>query len=582
MPTATGTFNYTVTASGPCTQPTASGTILVNVIPAGTLTATETSGSANNDGIICTGDNVTFTASPAGYGSYIFKVNGVTKQAGASNIFNTNTLAIGSSSVTVDVANGFNCGATFGPVAITANSLPSPTLIADKNPICPGDLVTFTAGGGTNYTFKVNGSSVQTGAAITYTSNTLINGDLVTVDVKNANGCIATSAPINITVNSLPTGTLTSTATTICSGNNVTFTATGGTSYQFKVNGIIAQPFSAVNTYSSTTLANASVVTVDVKNAAGCTVTYSPGVVITVNALPSGTFTATETSGPANDNLICSGAPVTFAFNPGFSNYNFKVNGISKQSGSSNSYINTTLNNGDIVKLIVSSSSGCDSTFTAPAITIILSPSGSLTASPGTICAGDDVLFTATAGFANYNFKVNGATVSNGSSNTYSSPSIAGSDIVTVDVANSNGCITTFGPVSVTVNPLPTGTLTITENSGITPNDGIICAGANVIFTASPGFANYDFQVNGISIQSGPSNTYTTASLANGDDVTVSVSNSNGCINVFNDFTITVNTLPTIASITGTLSVCVNNTRTLGDATAGGVWSSLNPGYRNS
>src|SRR6185295_16119434 len=108
------------------------------------------------------------------------------------NTFSTSSLTPGQS-VTVDIANGFNCGATLGPITITVNPLPTPTLIADKNPACAGDLVTFTAGGGINYNFKVNGSSVQSGASDTYSSSTLANSNSVTVEVTNANGCIATS-----------------------------------------------------------------------------------------------------------------------------------------------------------------------------------------------------------------------------------------------------------------------------------------------------------------------------------------------------------------------------------------------------
>ena len=108
------------------------------------------------------------------------------------------------------------------------------------------------------------------------------------------------------------------------------------------------------------------------------------------------------------------------------------------------------------------------------------------------------------------------------------------------------------------------------------PNDGIICTGATVVFTAPTGFTNYDFILNGITVQSGASNTYSNNSLVNGDQAEVAVTNSNGCIGLLNTITVTVNPLPVVSSITGTLSVCVNSTTTLTDATAGGVWSSNN------
>ena len=186
-------------------------------------------------------------------------------------------------------------------------------------------------------------------------------------------------------------------------------------------------------------------------------------------------------------------------------------------------------------------------------------------------------MFTATAGFINYLFKLNGITIlQNGAGNTFTTNGLAQGDIVTVDVTNSNSCITTFNAITMTVNPLPTGTLIAVENSGNTSNDGIICTGATVVFTAPAGFSNYNFIKNNISVQNSASNTYTTSSLGTGDNIAVAVTNAGGCIGLLNTISVTVNALPAIAPITGTLSACVNNTTTLSNATAGGVWSSAN------
>ena len=136
-----------------------------------------------------------------------------------------------------------------------------------------------------------------------------------------------------------------------------------------------------------------------------CSKTFNP-VLINVNAVPTGTLTVTENSGTPNDNTICANAPVTFTFTAGFSNYNFKVNGVSQQNGASRTYVNTTLITGDVVTVEVTNGSSCTATFTAPAITIVPSPTGTLTVSPSaTICAGDNVTFTADAGYSSYKFK---------------------------------------------------------------------------------------------------------------------------------------------------------------------------------
>ena len=57
--------------------------------------------------------------------------------------------------------------------------------------------------------------------------------------------------------------------------------------------------------------------------------------------------------------------------------------------------------------------------------------------------------FTADPGFDNYNFQVNGSTVQNGAGNTFSTTSLANNDVVTVDVTNSNGCVSTFNAITM-------------------------------------------------------------------------------------------------------------------------------------
>ena len=589
----TKTVNINYTNSNTCTavMPT-SNSITVLAIPTGTFSATENSGTTANDNIICTGDAVTFTA-PSGYGSYTFKLNGTIVQGpNTDNTYSTTTLTNGQS-VTVDVANASNCGVTFGPIAITVNPLPSPTLSSSKTSICPGDNVIFSAGGGNSYNFKVNGSPVQSGTSNTYSSTTLTNGNSITVDVTNANGCIATSSAVVITVNALPSGSLSaSPGNTFCAGTNVTFTATAGTgnTYNFKVNGTTVGTPGPSNTFSTSTLTNGQVVTVVVTNSSTCSTTFNP-ISVTVNPIPTGTLTATENSGVQNDNIICAGAPVTFTATSGFASYDFQVNGVSKQNTASNTYTASTLANNDMITVVVKSNSNCSSSFNSITITVIASPTGTLieTDNSGTtpndniICAGDNAVFTATTGFNNYNFQVNGTTVQNGAGNTFSTTTLANGDVITVDVTNANSCITTFNSITITVNPLPTGTLAIAENAG-TPNDGIICTGTPVTFTAPNGFTNYNFLLNGASVQNGASKTYTTTTLANNDKVTVAVTNSGGCIGILNQYTITVNPLPTVAPITTTapsFDVCIGSTITLQDATNTGgtfTWNSENTG----
>ena len=66
---------------------------------------------------------------------------------------------------------------------------------------------------------------------------------------KSANGCLTQLPGITMTVNQLPSAGLEATDTSLCVGQNVTFTASGGSQFEFFVNGTSVQGPSGQNTY---------------------------------------------------------------------------------------------------------------------------------------------------------------------------------------------------------------------------------------------------------------------------------------------------------------------------------------------
>src|SRR5205823_651162 len=106
-----------------------------------------------------------------------------------------------------------------------------------------------------------------------------VNGDVVTVVMTSSLACAnpttGTSNSITMAVTATVAPSVSIAAApgnTICTGTNVTFTATptnGGTpSYQWKVNGVNAGTNS--NTFQSSTLANGDVVTVVITSSLAC------------------------------------------------------------------------------------------------------------------------------------------------------------------------------------------------------------------------------------------------------------------------------------------------------------------------
>jgi len=100
-PSVTTTYTVTVTNSNSCTA-TATTTITVNPLPSASVSVSETSGAANNDGIICAGASATITAT--GGGTYLWSTGGTTAAISVTPSVTT--------TYTVTVTNANSCTAT--------------------------------------------------------------------------------------------------------------------------------------------------------------------------------------------------------------------------------------------------------------------------------------------------------------------------------------------------------------------------------------------------------------------------------------------------------------------------------------
>lgn len=248
--------------------------------PIPTLTISET------DSSYCAGTSVIFTA--GGGTSYDFRIGGVIAQTGSSNIFTTNLLTNGQV-VDVIVTDAIGCQATSSGITNTVFALPTPTLSSSENDnaFCLGSPVTFTAGGGTLYDFRIDEASVQTGTSNTYITSSLANNQVLTVMVTNLEGCDSLSTGITNTVYPLPVPTLTSSDadSAFCAGTSITFSATGGVNYDFRVDDLSRQNSGLAN-FTLSSLTNGQIVDVLVTDNNGCEA-VSGGITNTVFELPT-------------------------------------------------------------------------------------------------------------------------------------------------------------------------------------------------------------------------------------------------------------------------------------------------------
>jgi Putative metal-binding motif/Calx-beta domain len=289
----------------------------------------------------------------------------------------------------------------------------------------------------------------------------LTNGDVISVAMTSSISCASpstvTSNLMTMTVNpNLPqTVSIEASATTICFGQMVTFTTTpvnAGSDivYEWMVNNNAVGSNSPV--YQSSSLANGDKIQVSMVSTQTCggrNQVFSNLITINVNSAltPSVTIGASAID-------ICAGTNVTFMATPtnggSTPSYQWKLNGSNVGTNSA-TYQNSSLNNADTIRVVMTTSLSCagspsaTSNYISMDVTQPVSPSVSITASSTSICSGQSISFNATPtnGGASpvYQWKINGA-VAGTNSSTFQTSSLSNSDVVSVSMTSSLPCVT--------------------------------------------------------------------------------------------------------------------------------------------
>lgn len=385
----------------------------------------------------------------------------------------------------------------------------------------------YTPIGAFKYTYLWSSSATDTNSSITVkTSGTY------TLTVTNSLGCSATSAPVNVIVNPLPT--ITGVLNT-CVGQTSTLTGSGTphpTTAWTSSNTSVA----TVSATGIVTGVSGGTVNITYMNNNGCVISAS----FVVNPLPviSGTLSAC-----VGQSSTLSGSATAHATTP-WTSSNTAVATVTSTG------VVTGVSGGSAV-ITYRNTNGCTQsvTFTVHPLPSI---SGTLSA-----CVGSSSSLTGSA-------SPDGTTPwtsSNTSIATISSTGVVAALAVgttTITYKNSNGCTQT---ATFTVNPLPT--ISGTFNT---------CIGSTSTLTGSATPHATTPWVSSNTAIATVSATGVVTGVSAGT-VTISYMNTNGCVT---STSFTVNPLPTIS---GTLVACVGQTSTLtGSATAHATtpWTSSN------
>lgn len=507
---------------------------------------------------------------------------------------NTTGFNIGSNSVTIQVSK-IGCGNVnlSNQATVIVETPPSTTIVIDGSlNLCPGDEVNLSAPSGLTYLWST-GATTQ--------SIVLNSAQAVTVIVTNSNNCSATSSQISTTMNTLPNAQIASNGSlSICQGQTITLTATGGTSFLWNT-GAITQSISvsAAGTYSATisngtcsALSNTLSVevlnlpnvgasasqssicfgesvtltgsgansynwnqgitnglaftpnetntyTVNGTGTNGCTNTASVQVV--VHPLPNATFNASSTQ-------ICpgSGNIQLTAQNTNLTTYNWFLNG---NSFAANAGPSISINQPGEYMLQVINNNGCTNSFNLD-ITTGNAPTATLSSSSTSICTGSSQTLTANAlSGAQYTWILNGSVVSGPSTSNTLNASQAGSYQVTV--TNSVGCQNTSTALVLEELPLPQAQILAVNTS--------ICAGQSEVLTAvEVSGATYQWLLNGNPIFGATSSTF---NINTSGSYSVQVTTT--CSNISNAIPITTQPLPNNAgNISGSTQLCAGQSQT--------------------
>jgi gliding motility-associated-like protein len=560
-PTTTSAVALTVNAINTVTAASSTPTICINTAFTALTAITHTTTGAT--GIATTTTNYGL---PAGV-TATFSGNAT---SGTITINGTPTTAVGSPfNYSIPLSGG--CGTVNATGTITVSPINTVTAASSTPTLCINTAftaltaITHTTTGATGIATTSTNYGLPTGVTATFTGNAIsgtitINGTPTTAvgspfnySIPLSGGCGTVNATGTITVSPINTVTAASSTPILCINTAftaltaITHTTTGSTgiattSTNYGLPTGVTATFTG-NATSGTITINGTPTTAvgspfnySIPLSGGCGTVNATG---TVTVTPNVTASVSITSSATN---VCPGTTLDFTATPTNGGttpiYQWQVNG-NNDGTNSVTFSSSTLNDGDIVKVIMTSNANCviSSPATSNEITLtsgIVTASVSIIADNNPVCAGTNVTFTATPtnGGTNptYQWKLNGSNI--GTNNKiFSSTTLGNNDKITVEMTSNGGCVTgspaTSNEISMTITPNVNASVSIIEDKNS------ICAGTNVVFTATPTNGGtsptYQWKLNGNNIGTG-GNTFNSSTLSNNDIIKVIMTSNANCV----------------------------------------------------
>ncbi len=562
---------------------------------------------------VCAGETVIFNAAQTNGGInpiYTWMVDG--QVVGTNNSSYSSSSLTDGAIITCELFSSLSCAsptvANSNDIEIQVSALAQPAISinADVTQICAGETINFTAsavntGTSPTYQWTVDGMNVG-GNTSSYITNSLQDGAVVACVLTSSETCAspstANSNSIDIEVTELvePTINISASASEICSGEPITFTATntnGGANpvYEWFVDGQSVGTNSS--TFTDSNLTDGVEVTCELASSMLCTNAQF----VSSNIIVPTVITTVQPTVIVNASSLeaCSGEMLTFTAvttNEGASpSYQWMVNN-QPAGGNSPTFSSTTLLDGSEVYCEITSSALCanpaivSSSLVEIQITNTVQPAIQITANASEICAGELVTFTAAEvnGGSNpvFEWRLNGAVVGSNSSVFSTSSLLNGSSVFCTLTSNAECTL----EAEVNSNTIDLEVADVIEPEVvISSSSPTFCLGDTAVFTATAvnGGATpvYEWLVNS-EVVGGNISVFSSADLPNGALVECQLTSSSNCaapqVVLSNTIDVTVinNVDPSISTTADLTEICSGELITFeSTSTHGGV----NPTY---
>lgn len=342
------------------------------------------------------------------------------------------------------------------PVSVTVNPLPTVLLNPSVSTICVGASAVLTANGANTYSWSpATGLTATTGSPVTATPTVTTTYIVTGTDL---NGCSST-ATRSITVNPLPTVTITAGANAVCLGISTSLTANGANTYSWSPSATLSASTGA--TVTATPTATTTYTVIGTNTTTGCTKSATKA--ITVNPLPNvAVSSAANSVCLGNSTSLTATGASTYTWSPSIT--------LSASTGATVSATPTTTTTYTVTG--TNTTTGCVKSVTK-AITVNPLPNVAVTAAANNICIGSSTSLTAT-GANTYTWSPNTALSATTGASVVANPTSA--ITYTVTGTDINTC-TNSASVAISVTPMPSISVTGPASA---------CTGSSISLTASP------------------------------------------------------------------------------------------------